>query len=124
MSPWHVRGASAAVAACTGLPKATDGSASGVPNSAASHASDGGEVCVINVRREPVAAGIDRLRQKIMSLKRSQQRRIHRAINGCRVKRINTQYITNKCACMKLVMYVPVSVSPSPPSLQELIVIV
>ena len=42
VSGWHVRGASAGVAACTGLPKATDGSASSVTNSAASHASDGG----------------------------------------------------------------------------------
>ena len=87
VSGWHVRGASAAVAACTGLPKATDGSASTVPNSAASHASDGGGICVINVCREAILLLRDRIRRKLMSLNWSHQRRIHRAINGCRVKR-------------------------------------
>ena len=38
------------------------------------------------------------------------------------VKIKRKHYITNQCACMKLVIYVPVSVSPSPPSLQEIIV--
>ena len=64
----HVRDASATVAACTGLPKATDGSASSVPNSAASHASDGGGICVINVCREAILLLRDRLRRKLMSL--------------------------------------------------------
>ena len=41
VSGWDVRDANASVAARTGLPKATDGSARSVPNSAARHASDG-----------------------------------------------------------------------------------
>ena len=47
VSGWDVLDASASVAACTGLPKATDGSASSVPNFAARHASDGGAPGVI-----------------------------------------------------------------------------
>ena len=87
VSRWDVRAASATVGACTGLPKATDGSASSVPDTAASHASDGGGICVINVCREAILLLRDRLRRKLMSLKWSHQRRIDRAINGCRVKR-------------------------------------
>ena len=52
VSGWYGRDASATVTAITGLPKATDGSARSVPNFAASHASDGGGICVINVCRE------------------------------------------------------------------------
>ena len=49
VSGWYVRDASASVAACTGLPKATDGSAGGVGHSVARHASDGRAMSVINV---------------------------------------------------------------------------
>ena len=63
VSGWHVRGANAAVAACTGLPEATDGSASSVNNSAASHTSDVRGICVINVGREALLLLRDRLPQ-------------------------------------------------------------
>ena len=49
VSGWDVRDASASVAACTGLPKATDGGARSVPNYAARHASDGRGNCVMYV---------------------------------------------------------------------------
>ena len=68
VSGWDVRDASAIVAARTGLPKATDGSARSVPNSAASHASDGGGICVINVCSEARIQIRHRLRRKLMCL--------------------------------------------------------
>ena len=86
-APGEAAATGAAVAARTGLQEATDGSASSAGNSAASHASDGGGICVINVAREAILLLRDRLRRKLMSLKMSHQRRNHRAINGCRVKR-------------------------------------
>ena len=84
VSRWDVRAASATVGACTGLPKATDGSASSVPDTAASHASDGGGICVINAPGKSILLLRDSLRRNLMSLKVSHQRRNDRAINRFR----------------------------------------
>ena len=68
VSGWHVRGASAVVAAGTGLPEATDGSASSVPGLAASHASDGRGICVMNVSRKARTQIRRRLRRDLRTL--------------------------------------------------------
>ena len=68
VSGWVVRYASAGVAACTGLPKATDGSARSVPSSAARHASDGRGICVMNVSKEARTQIHHRLRLQLMCL--------------------------------------------------------
>ena len=68
VSGWDVRDASANIAACTGLLKATDGSARSVSNSAARHASDGRGICVMNVSREARTQIRHRLRRQLMCL--------------------------------------------------------
>ena len=67
-SGWDVRDASASVAASTGLPKATDGSAGSVPNSAARGASDGRGICVMNVSRKARTQIRRRLRRDLRAL--------------------------------------------------------
>ena len=121
VSGWDVRAASASVAAKKGLPKATDGSVKSVTDFVARHASDGREACVMNVLLEATTQIHNRLRRQLMRLISTEWTEDSESYSRLMLEKIHT--VHNKPVCrMSPVIYVPLSVSPLPPGLQQSIV--